>query len=488
MEDAIEAMPHDLHQAFYQTIARIKRQPNGRKRLGMNVLLWISHARGSLTVAELSEAMAVQPGHTSLNPRRRPSKDMMIECCLGLVTVDRESSSIRLVHYALQEFFRDQRKEIFPSGEDEIAEVCITYLCFDDLSRGCCQGKAEIERSMEKFPLLRYVSIYYGHHVRALHSHRIYELAIRLLHSPPRRALSIQIKRFAQGYRGKYWAPDEVNSFNAFQWACSLGLQAAVRDILDSEDIDIDGATHIGTTALIRAASSGYVDIVDLLLSRGADPTKSNWYGSALHCAAEAGKCESIRRLLDSGMNINLRDDFGRTPLHCATDKPHILAIDLLLDNGANPGLHDDIGETLVHLAAQIGDEPLMRRLLLDRRVDILATTVRRTTVLHYAALGGSANIVRMLLDMGAIVDATNSRGCTALHLAAEYGREDVVSVLIKAKANVNAKRKDKATARYLAAAAKHERIEELLIEHGAEKGVFQYLDGDASSAEEEED
>ena len=39
MEDAIEAMPHDLHQAFYQTLARIQRQPDGRKRLGMNVLL-----------------------------------------------------------------------------------------------------------------------------------------------------------------------------------------------------------------------------------------------------------------------------------------------------------------------------------------------------------------------------------------------------------------------------------------------------------------
>ena len=39
MEDAIENKPHDLHQAFYQTLARIQRQPEGRKRLGMNVLL-----------------------------------------------------------------------------------------------------------------------------------------------------------------------------------------------------------------------------------------------------------------------------------------------------------------------------------------------------------------------------------------------------------------------------------------------------------------
>lgn len=173
MEDAIQAMPHDLHQAFYQTLARIQRQPEGRKRLGMKVLLWISHVQGSLTVAELGEAMAVKPGNASLNPRRRPSQNMMIECCLGLVTVDRESSSVRLVHYALQEFFWDQREEIFPSGEEEISEVCITYLFFDNFVCGCCNTESAIESLMKDFPLLRYASNYWGHHVRLSHCDRI---------------------------------------------------------------------------------------------------------------------------------------------------------------------------------------------------------------------------------------------------------------------------------------------------------------------------
>ena len=113
MEDAIENKPHDLHQAFYQTLARIQRQPEGRKRLGMNVLLWLSHAHGSLTVAELSEAIAVKSGDTPLNPRRRPSQNMMIECCMGLATIDLENSIIHLVHYALQELFRTTEDKSF---------------------------------------------------------------------------------------------------------------------------------------------------------------------------------------------------------------------------------------------------------------------------------------------------------------------------------------------------------------------------------------
>ena len=486
MEDAIEAMPHDLHQAFYQTIARIQRQPDGRKRLGMKVLLWISHARGSLTVAELSEALAVKPGNSSLNPRRRPSQNTVIECCMGLVTVDQESSSIRLVHYALQEFFQNQREEIFPSGEEELAEVCIIYLFLDDFIHGCCEDAAAIERSMKDFPLLRYASSYWGHHVRLSHCDRIHGLALKLLHSAPHRSLSLQIGRFSQGYREEYWEANEVNSETAFYTACKFGLEAAVCNMLDSEDIDVDAATLIGTTALIVAASSGNVDIMELLMSRGADPTKTNWYGTALHCAAEAGQCESIKVLLDSGMNVDLRDNFGRTPLHCASDQRHRLAIELLLDMGADPNARDNAGVTLIHDTAQAGDERLMQRLLGDARVDLSATTARGLTILHSAATGRSTNIVGMLLDRGAAIEARGDDGCTALHLAAFWGKEGVVRLLIEAGANVNAKRNDKATPRSLAAAANHESIEKLLLEHGAEEeGVSRYLDGNAQSREE---
>ena len=479
MEDAFEAMPHDLHQAFYQTLARIQRQPDGRKRLGMKVLLWISNARGSLTVAELSEALAVKPGTLSLNPRRRPSQNTMIECCMGLVTIDRKSSSIRLVHYALQEFFQNQREEIFPSGEEELAEVCITYLFFDEFIHGCCEDEAAIERSMKDFPLLRYASSYWGHHVRLSHCDRIHGLTLKLLHSAPHRSLSLQIARFSQGYRKKYWEAEEVNSETAFYTACKFGLEAAVCKMLDSEDIDVDAATHIGTTALIAAASSGNSDIVKLLMSRGADPMKANWYGSALHCAAEAGQCESIRVLLDSGMNIDLRDNFGRTALHCASNQRRRLAIELLLDMGADPNARDNAGVMLIHDTAQAGDERLMQRLLGDVRVQKSVTTARGLTVLHSAATGRSTNVVGMLLDRGAAVEARGDDGSTALHLAVLWGTEGIVRLLIEAGANVNAERNDQATPWSLAAAIHHKSIEKLLLEHGAkEEDSFRFLDG----------
>lgn len=203
-------------------------------------------------------------------------------------------------------------------------------------------------------------------------------------------------------------------------------------NILKSEEMDIDAATHIGTTTLIAAASSGHLDMIKLLMSRGADPKKNNWYGSALHCAAEAGQCESIRVLLDSGMSIDLIDDFGRTPLHCAMYARHVPTIELLLDLGAEPNARDHLGINLIHDAAQTGDERLMRRLLRDERVDISATTVHGETALHGAAAGDHANIVRMLLSTDFDIDAKTDDGCTALHLATLEGNQGVVRLLVE--------------------------------------------------------
>lgn len=481
MADALEAQPRDLHEAFYQTLGRIQEQPDGRKRLGMRILLWISHARVTLTVTELSESMAIRRGVRSLDPRRRPSEKMMIQCCLGLVTVDQESSDVRLVHYALQEFFQDQGNAIFPGGHDELAEDCLDYLYLKDFSHGCLETEAEIEQSIDNFPLLSYASSYWGHHVRLSPSDRTNRLALDFLHCRPQQALSIQVERFSQGYREEYWEPDEVLSHNAFHNACAFGLLSVVHEILRSENVDLNAATYIGTTPLIRAASSGHIELLKLLLSLGADTMKANWYGTALHCAAEAGQCDSIEILLATGMDVNLKNTFGLTPLHCATDRRYSETIRYLLKKGANPNVRDTTGLLLLHDAARVGDEPLVQMLLRDRKVDVSARTSEGATALHNAAIEGHVGIVSMLLHAGAIINARDKDGDTALHLAVFHPPKlDVVRLLIEAGADVNAEANDKSTPWAMAATAGHEHIQRLLEEHGAEGGVLAHSPTDS--------
>ena len=70
-------------------------------------------------------------------------------------------------------------------------------------------------------------------------------------------------------------------------------------------------------TLLHKAASGGYDDIVDILLSRGADPNSSDINGAtALHYAAKHGHCSVGLFLLTCGADINAQKVDGFTPLH----------------------------------------------------------------------------------------------------------------------------------------------------------------------------
>ena len=92
MRDSLAIIPHDLHQAFEQTIARIEAQSEGRKRLAMNALMWISHAKASLTIRELREALAIKSGKSFLDKTYLPHAMTIVDCCLGLVDIDTETS------------------------------------------------------------------------------------------------------------------------------------------------------------------------------------------------------------------------------------------------------------------------------------------------------------------------------------------------------------------------------------------------------------
>ncbi|KAL4971555.1 ankyrin repeat-containing domain protein [Aspergillus desertorum] len=102
-----------------------------------------------------------------------------------------------------------------------------------------------------------------------------------------------------------------------------------------SQKLKINAATTIGTTALIKAASNGQARIVRALLQKGADLSLENWYGNALHCAAEDGHSNTIRQLVSSGMSPNVRSRIGRHPLDCTLDRDSADAFETLLDLGA---------------------------------------------------------------------------------------------------------------------------------------------------------
>jgi hypothetical protein len=56
----------------------------------------------------------------------------MVDYCLGLFTLDDETSTICLVHKSLEEYVEGEKNALFQKGHSELARVCLTYMTLKD--------------------------------------------------------------------------------------------------------------------------------------------------------------------------------------------------------------------------------------------------------------------------------------------------------------------------------------------------------------------
>jgi uncharacterized protein len=110
-----------------------------------------------------------------------------------------------------------------------------------------------------------------------------------------------------------------------------------------------------GATPFLRAAQSGDVTLMKLLLEHGADPkifTAHNvtplavaagigWVEGVTYEWSPEENLEAVKMCLDLGLDPNTADDEGRTALHGAAHKGRVEVIQLLADHGADLNAHD---------------------------------------------------------------------------------------------------------------------------------------------------
>ena len=113
--------------AYHTTIERIRGLEEGKSRLGIEALMWVSHAVRPLEIDELCQALAVELGSKDFNAGNAPSMLTLMSCCQGLITMDKETSTVRLIHPTLQEYL-SARPDLFKTPHSTIVRVCSTYL------------------------------------------------------------------------------------------------------------------------------------------------------------------------------------------------------------------------------------------------------------------------------------------------------------------------------------------------------------------------
>lgn len=197
-------------------------------------------------------------------------------------------------------------------------------------------------------------------------------------------------------------------------------------------------------------------------LFEGKDPSGS----TLLHHAAGFGTLETVKWLLDAGVNVNSTNRRGSTPLHWAiADKSKVR---LLLSRGANVNQKQVEGRTPLYLAASLGNGNKILKLLLDHGADPEIALANGRRPLMAAAERGDVDAMRLLIEAKARVNARNGAGETALILAASCGQPDAVQFLLDRGANLAIMTKRDESALGNAATAGDEKTVGLLLEHGA--------------------
>lgn len=141
------------------------------------------------------------------------------------------------------------------------------------------------------------------------------------------------------------------------------------------DDTNINTKDKFNCTPLYYACFYGRMQMVNILLQRGADPSlagKNDWY--PLHAAVSGNHCDIVKKLLEVKANPNCKalSDKGNMPIHLAVKKQSLAMVKMLHEHGADLVTSSSQWHPL-HLAVHYEDMGIVKYLL-QSKVDVNVT------------------------------------------------------------------------------------------------------------------
>jgi len=208
----------------------------------------------------------------------------------------------------------------------------------------------------------------------------------------------------------------------------ALSKRTGAADALLNAGAKVDTADKAGNTALHVASSQGELDLVKILLAKGANPNVKS-------IKIEAGP----GRGNGGGGGGFFRQIGEQTPLLLAAKTNHLDVMHALVAAGADPKLKAQDGSTLLMAAASSGHiETVQYAYELDP--DVKAVTDAGRTVMHASVLGSMqtstqpeiCKVVQFLADKGADLDPSDSTGRTPIMIADILPIDKAVELMTK--------------------------------------------------------
>ncbi|XP_037350649.1 ankyrin repeat and EF-hand domain-containing protein 1 isoform X1 [Talpa occidentalis] len=153
---------------------------------------------------------------------------------------------------------------------------------------------------------------------------------------------------------------------------------------------------------------------------------------SNINFITRAGDLASLKKAFESGIPVDMKDTYYKTPLMTACANGNMDAVKFLLEKGADVNATDNFLWTPLHFACHAGQQDIVE-LLVNSGAVIDAVSINNSTPLCRAIESCSLDTVKYLLDIGAKFQLENRKGHNAMDIAKAYADYRVIS-LIKEK------------------------------------------------------
>lgn len=219
-----------------------------------------------------------------------------------------------------------------------------------------------------------------------------------------------------------------------FLAACATGEISECQRLLKEQLVDINVATSDGLTGLHEATICGNIELIELLVDKGANINCCDFEGwTPLHAAASLGKIKVVQLLLDLGADPTI--------VNC----DNFLAYDI----SRNDEVKNLIGEALkdhdidsLRSQEERAIQEDINRWIKTGQYEERSQPLTNATVLHVIAAKGYVNLMKQILNCPTLkklinLEAKDNEGFTPLLAASFWSQSEMVELLIDHGASI---------------------------------------------------
>ncbi|KAJ9317024.1 hypothetical protein DTO271D3_2763 [Paecilomyces variotii] len=502
LEDQLQYLPTGLDAMYIRMIRSIKKLPRASSSLAGRCMLWVTYAKRPLTGSELKELVSFMASPSGSNQdhdsmscssHKHYSSEDITNSCFGLFQMDIDSEPVRPVHYSMQEVFSnrtdtefpDDCRDFFLSPEKanlQLAKACIRVLLSEEL----CWDNAR-----------KYCARFFESHILSLQTipPELENMLDSLLSANREMLANILTFRYPYGCCD-----------------CCMGSPREIEPSFFIRCTGLDCVPHVATRYpkvilsdrpeqyLQLSCYLGLSDVLEAIIETGADLNYKDQVGyTALDCACLAKQHDVIKRLLDTGVPQKCSPSGPNSPVIRAARMKDFKSVELLLRGGLSVSLSDYIRaidtddlDTVKLIVTSLGEgidqqtyQNAIHAAVVRGLTDITSFLINRLDgealvpfFCYAVSFAGNKKIRTLMLERAPDWGLCLKRNPNLLESASYSGDLEIMNVLIRNGADINGPPDRYGSPLQAAATYGHVKAMELLLQRGADINVISKENG----------